>query len=139
MATLLDLLAIDRPVSVEGRSLLTALAGLDDREVRPVFSKIELTGNWESVVSGDLHLIRNLDTGESELFDWSRDRNEQKPLQAAAHAELVALLDARRSAEVPAEPREAEFEPSPELRDQLEALGYIHGAESSSEPSGSAD
>jgi len=119
MPTLLDLLAIEAPASVEGRSRLDAIAGVAEATQEPLFSEIELTRKLRSVVLGERHVIHDLETGRYQSFDWSSDAGELDGREVF-DGEAVDLLNALGPA-----PERKDFEMTPELRRELEALGYL--------------
>ncbi|MBP9144616.1 MAG: sulfatase-like hydrolase/transferase [Thermoanaerobaculia bacterium] len=135
--TLLELIGVGMDGPVNGRSLVSVLAGqgsLPDREAFAEHTNIKeneqkalRTPRYKFMVS--IPRKSSAATGESyELFDLKRDPGEQKNLAPGLPAKVVELRaklgrimdgsDTARDEEVPADIDEA-------LREQLKALGYI--------------
>jgi arylsulfatase A-like enzyme len=124
--TLLDAVGIPIPAGQHGRSLLPLLRGEEPSE-RELFFELhppypELVG----VRHGPWKLIRS--TGDSQLFELTRDPQEQADL-AERSGDLARRLGARidewRRSLAPAPPSRSEAIEDPELKQQLKALGYI--------------
>jgi hypothetical protein len=109
-------------------SLLPAIRnpGKEARHL-PAFSEV-LHRNLFSASDGRYKLIVDLDTDREELFDVAADAQERRNLAAELPEVSAALkttvLDYVRSAPAP-NGKAAEL--SPEVRDQLRALGYVDG------------
>lgn len=135
--TLLDLAGLDRPGSMEGRSLRPLLEGRAIDQA-PLFS--ELFGrtmsapDWEafrhtrfSVELSGLKIIREAD-GPTRLFDLAADPAESTDLSASRTADverLAQLLAGYLSRVAPPRPEE-EGEAAEEALESLRGLGYIH-------------
>ncbi len=133
LPTLLDALGLEIPARVEGRSLLPALAGAAAAApAAPAFSHLERDGlELESALRGGRKLVRSLGPDAAglrlALFDLRLDPGERRnlalfePVWAGyLGAELRALRErAGAGATAPAAPLD------PELRERLEALGYL--------------
>ncbi len=135
--TVLDLLAIELPHEVQGRSLRPLLEG---RELEPekAFSENTNIDSYErkSLRTARFKFIRSTPKRRArpgseeyaELYDLRQDPTEQVDL-AGEHPELVAALLAELDALIAggAGPLLDEVPEgiSPELRRQLEALGYV--------------
>jgi choline-sulfatase len=119
--TALACLGLPEPAGLEGRALGPAVPA-----PRTVFSQTGKRNRILAARSGDLKLIRDRG-GNVELYDLAADPGEQRDLSERAPpglAPLAAELDVfrrrlRKSANLP-----VRNQPSAELRDQLEALGY---------------
>ncbi len=133
LPTILDLLGLEIPAHVQGRSLAPLIE--DGRPVRRwTLGRDKLTPSRYALRTPEHTLIHDLKTGVSELYDPAADPAELRDL-AAAHpeqvAELVATLTrALRQSRRPA-PR---FRPAPvagpgvltgEQIKRLRALGYL--------------
>lgn len=135
--TLLELLGVEMDGPVNGRSLVSLLAGqgsLPDREAFAEHTNIKeneqkalRTPRYKFMVS--IPRKSSAATGESyELYDLKRDPGERKNLAPGLSAKVVELrarigrimdgADSARDEEVPADIDDA-------LREQLKALGYI--------------
>ena len=136
--TLLDLLGLDSPVSLPGRSLAAWIRGetpaLD--AVAPVYARMSAFGvESDALVHEGRKYVRffDIDTGKLErrrIFDLAADPRETRSLGEAFGA-ARDLLDAA------AGDRGLAFEstlavPDGELEGQLRALGYLEGDESGS-------
>jgi arylsulfatase A-like enzyme len=157
--TLCDLLGIDVPAGLQGRSLMPLIQGAADWRDLPVMSeKTEDPGGRRarsgmgvgmSIIDGGWKLICNLRSADGrnlpryELFDLSRDPGEQHNL-AGAHPERVVQMDrvlmewsARNLGLAQASSTAAE-EVDPEVLAQLRALGYLGDDEEEIEASPNA-
>lgn len=139
LPTLLDALGIAAPTGLQGRSLLPLFSdrplfsdGRRGAPDVPAFAHLARSrGQWESVVQGHYKLIRTRaskgGSGRLLLFDLDTDPAERRDLSEERpvwRGYLESQL--RRQALLPdasGEPRAAELDP--ELRQRLEALGYL--------------
>jgi arylsulfatase A-like enzyme len=133
LPTILDLLGLEIPAHVQGRSLVPLIE--DGRPVRPwTLGRDKLTPSRYSLRTPEHTLIHDLETGVSELYDPAADPGERHDLAAAQPeqvAEMVATLTrALRRSRGPA----ARFRPAPvagegvlsgEQIERLRALGYL--------------
>jgi arylsulfatase A-like enzyme len=145
LPTLLDLLAVDKPPGLHGRSLLrylrrpasaSGVAGAG----KPAFSEYGRTA-IHTVLDGDLKLVVNPDgispvcipdapadhypIAEAELYDLAADPGEAVNLAARRPEEVARLrgLIAQRFAAIQ---RRGGAQAVPEgLKEELEALGYV--------------
>ncbi len=129
--TILDLAGLPRSERSDGRSLVT---GADPR--RPAYVSLALDGlDQRAVVVGEWKLVIDDRLGETRLFDLEQDPEERVDV-STEHPEVVSRLRAladrmRDEALRGSEGYRADAgtisddELSPELRDALEALGYI--------------
>ncbi len=128
MPTLLEILAIPDPPLMQGRSLVSLVSGGDSGGfARPLFSELDLKVHLRSVVDGEQHLIRDLESGTSQWFDWSRDATEQHgldPSDSERGRRLEELLEEHLATLEVSEPA-PEIELSPEVEESLRALGYV--------------
>jgi arylsulfatase len=129
--TILDLAGVEVPPSFQGRSLRAAL---EDRSLSalPVVSEL-FSVTWKrnpmhlhrlAVVDGDTKLVMGVG-GALERFDLQRDPHENHP-HTATDAELDELLAAagvRSKVTITGAPHVPEL--SPEMVEELKALGYI--------------
>lgn len=130
MPTLLELLQIEAPEGMTGRSLGTALRGrpFAGRE-RPMYSNLDRHLKLRSVVVGDQHLIVDEDRTERafRLFDWRADRREQID-RSEADADTARALSQeleKYHAGLPQPEAEARIEMSRKDEKRLRQLGYI--------------
>lgn len=126
MPTILDLVGVDPPAAIDGRSLVPAIDG-GALPARPVYFEAldaALTRNWApltGVVDGDWKYI---DLPEAELYDLAHDPHEQHNVIAAEPRRAAVLqetLASRRTATT------AAARPSPLDADaaaRLRSLGY---------------
>ena len=124
----LTALAGAAPPEVDGRSLLPAVRGEDAIGGAPSLAYLALeTKQMRSLVEDDRKLIVD-SLSIDRLYDLSEDPGEQSNLASEKRFRRSALAQALRSLEwqLAAAGREADqVEIDPELRKQLEALGYI--------------
>ncbi|UCE87222.1 MAG: sulfatase [Deltaproteobacteria bacterium] len=137
--TILDLLGIETPAGVTGRSLVPLMLGEQDGfKGRAMFSQLDGTWGQEdtepapfvAVTTEDWKMIRHLTTDRRELFDRIADPRERTNV-AQREPEVVRVLDAQIDEHLAAveekglQPVEFEMD---ELRlNQLRALGYNVG------------
>ena len=129
--TLLDLLGVDPPPGLQGRSAAAAVAGEGSAPSRPIhFAWI---GNRaRGVRHGRWKLLRS--SGGDRLYDLRADPGERHPLSAAAERpepRMIEVQEARDEARRRALARAGEEAPAravaPAVRRQLRALGYLAG------------
>jgi len=133
--TILDLLGIEIPDSMQGESLLPFVAGSDDRAAaRPVIARGNDSLAEESISLGRWKLIRNLGQHASAtaLYDLesdpgeTRDRTAEHPIVAATLAQRLRwIFDGDDSASATSKPPTMPNKPGPELLKRLQELGYI--------------
>jgi arylsulfatase A-like enzyme len=133
--TVLDLLGIEIPESMQGESLLPLVDSANDRAApRPVFARGTQELAEESISLGRWKLIRNLGLRPSAvaLYDLAddpgetRDRAAERPIIAATLAQRLRWNFDRDAFDTTAsKPRTAPREPGPEVLQRLEELGYI--------------
>jgi arylsulfatase A-like enzyme len=127
--TVLDILNIDHPTSVDGESLWPIITGARQRRVTSeVYSELEFTHDLTSVVSGPWKLIHHLRSDSYELYNTIEDGVEENNLidEAPGQASVLSQklsrwLDVKRGESVAA-PRAA---PDARTTKDLKALGYI--------------
>jgi arylsulfatase A-like enzyme len=132
MPTLLELAGIPIPKELDGQSLAGALREGRCDEDRPAFSEL-LSPTYErhadlplvSLRHRGWKLIHHRNSGDLERYRLEEDRGEQQPREGDAEtrdleAQLEAYLDSR-----PAGIDDGVEEITPEVRAQLEALGYL--------------
>jgi arylsulfatase A-like enzyme len=129
--TLLDLVGAP-PLSAQGASLVPLAAGARPVELadRPSVSELDRHVHLRSIIQDGRHLIVDLgDPAHRLLYDLARDPREARSLAATADGERTArrlgrLLAAHlRGLPRPRTLRAAPVDP--ELKKQLEALGYL--------------
>jgi arylsulfatase A-like enzyme len=133
--TILGLFGLDAQPEFEGASL-TPLLGTHSPSGLEIPSSFAWVANLRSLTTRQWHFIRNLESGETRLYDLTQDPTGRLNL-AGTHTDLVQafttqlhhLEDRRLSTEARAqqmaEPEELDSNPvGREVRDQLEALGY---------------
>jgi arylsulfatase A-like enzyme len=138
LPTILELLGVEAPAGLEGRSLRTAVTGDAQLEPRAYYGE-SLIGPLEggdpkekrTLVSGDLKLIRTEIRGEeiaTELFDLAADRGEERDLsqeQQARVAELERELRAWREELDETAPAPVAIELDEAAEKMLRSLGYL--------------
>ena len=139
--TLLDLLGVAPPAGLHGRSLVPYLerpgAGGAGKpafsEYHPEVINTVLFGGWKLVANpraASPVCMEGAPAGhypiaERELYDLSRDPGETENLAAAQPAKVAELLDLLRERFAGMARQGGPQEISPELRKELEALGYV--------------
>lgn len=135
--TLLDLLGVEREHRVQGRSLVPLLAG-GELEPRDAFAENTNIKAFERKAfrSERFKFIKSIPRGGArakgaeeghELYDLRRDPGELTDV-SASHPEVVRLLEQRLEAlgaSLEGLDEELPADLDPELRKQLEALGYL--------------
>lgn len=135
--TLLDLLGVERAHPVQGRSLLPLLTG-GELVPRDAFAENTNIKAWERKMfrSDRFKFIKSIPRGGArargaeegfELYDLRRDPGELADV-STRHAEVVRRLDERLTAlgaSLQGLDEELPADLDPELRKQLEALGYL--------------
>jgi arylsulfatase A-like enzyme len=132
--TITDLLGLETPPAVQGRSLVPYLESSSRPErlfpVRPIFSHVGLVrGLTTSIVVGEWKLIDRQEQGgrETHLYRWSDDPNETEdlaPRMPMRTLALSSLLDEKNASTGTAlDADEAVL--SPEIEARLRALGYL--------------
>ena len=130
---MLDLLGLQAPADLPGRSLLPLIAGREDAAPESYFESLSpsLNRGWaplRGVVDGGLKYV---DLPLPEIYDLGADPGEQKNLAASRPQELERLrgrLARLRAGEVAAGARVQEDESALE---RLRALGYVAGGAAS--------
>ncbi len=135
--TLLDLVGVERSHPVQGRSLLPLLTG-GEIVPREAFAENTNIKAWERKMfrSERFKLIKSIPRGGArargaeegfELYDLRRDPGELTDV-STRHADVVRRLDERLTAlgaSLQGLDEELPADLDPELRKQLEALGYL--------------
>ena len=128
MPTLLDAVGVEGPEGMDGLSLLPAIRGADLEGGAPTLAYLALESKeMRSLIVDELKLIGN-NRSVDRLFELSEDPGEQQDcgpeksfergyMNQRLRAMEWDLASRRRSAD--------QVEIDPELRKQLEALGYI--------------
>jgi len=140
MPTVLDLLSLEAPAGMQGRSLARALYGeaLEDElyfaEVRIADPKqARPRGQNEAVAVFHEHHKFVLQGDEEVLYDLNADPGEGQALELTLESELVNRLRplARFHKELSPEARGQGAELTEAMKAELEALGYLGGEEAS--------
>jgi arylsulfatase A-like enzyme/Tfp pilus assembly protein PilF len=127
LPTVADLLRIDPPAGLPGRTLLTAQHG--EREPRPSYFEAMtamLKRGWAPLTGILADREKYIDLPEDELYDLDSDRGEQKNLVTRA-PERARTLTAQLREMHPALPGQQVRE-SASVRETLESLGYVSGS-----------
>ena len=99
-ATVLDLVKAPLPLTMDSGSLASLWQGEIGR-AKPVLSELETfpglparwrnsTGSLRSLISGDLHYVTNIETGQEELYNMATDPTEEVDL--ASNKDTAHLL-----------------------------------------------
>jgi choline-sulfatase len=133
--TVLDLLGIGIPESMQGESLLPLVAAPNDRvAARPAIARGYDALAEESISLGRWKLIRDIGRRPSAaaLYDLesdpgeTRDRASERPIVAATLAQRLRWnFDRDSGGSAAAKPHAAPHTPAPEVLQRLEELGYI--------------
>jgi choline-sulfatase len=133
--TVLDLIGIEIPESMQGESLLPLVAAPDDVAAqRPVFARGNNELAEESISLGRWKLIRNIGRRPSAvaLYDLASDpgetldRTSERPIVAATLAQRLRWnFDRVAFDSVAPKPGAASRKPDPEVLQRLKELGYI--------------
>lgn len=128
MPTLLDALGLEVPPGLDGRSLLPAIRGVDSEGGAVTLAYLALEGrDKRSLVIDDFKLISDAHSVDL-LFDLEEDAGERHNLAPLRTFDKGRLSQTLRGLEwrLASGGRSAEqVEIDPELRKQLEALGYL--------------
>jgi arylsulfatase A-like enzyme len=135
MPTVLALAGLQPPEGIQGRSLVSALAGQPVAEGRLILSEtdgaVERTGGFTLALTGDRYKLIETRVGQRkrEIFDTTADPGERLDLSTTrpellelfqpAFDEALAIRSGATGARAP-EPRDID----PSLRERLRALGY---------------
>jgi len=128
--TLLELLALPAPPGLVGHSLVPLLHG-EPEPTHPLFAEGYASyAKLQSVIDGDLKLIRNIETHAVSLFDLAADPGEKNDIAASRPADverMQALLDSTLGIpkSVVQDPMGLPKDVDTKTKDQLRHLGYI--------------
>ncbi|MFH1849923.1 MAG: sulfatase [archaeon] len=122
LPTILDMVGIDMPPEIRGRSLIPVIWGSDEEE--PVISE-EFTVGLQSVIYKDYKLMK--DKNSSQLYHLGTDQEEKINIMAE-HPEMADELNRMLEAAIP--PNKPEQKTNETIVDartlqNLRALGYI--------------
>jgi arylsulfatase A-like enzyme len=133
LPTLLELLAIDPLPGISGSSLLPLASDEDRRAARPVLAATYrplARSDQRSLLRYPFKYIVDLESGQEELYDLSRDPGESRNLIAERPEIAAELAGTLRLARESVPDRPTDEAQSPELTqeeiDKLEALGYVN-------------
>jgi arylsulfatase len=134
LPTILELSNIEHLPEMDGQSLLPLIEG-KEKNARPVLSmtfRPEAQANLAAIVQDKYKLVRNLDNGETELFDLESDPGELKDLKATdllllnrMKKRLMDVLGSTGFSESAIEKKTDKVHLDQKRRRALEALGYI--------------
>jgi arylsulfatase A-like enzyme len=132
--TVCDLLAVEPPEEAQGTSLVSLVAGTGERD-RPVYAEALLYfGEKKSVEVGPYKLIKTIATDRYELYDATRDAEEEAnlaPLYPGLRDSLIALLTAWQDSSgamrerLPKTAGGSMAQIDPDLEARLKAMGYL--------------
>jgi arylsulfatase A-like enzyme len=132
MPTFLDLAGIAPVDTLQGRSLLPLINGVETDWDNLAFSEHHTKGGRRSVVSPALHILTSLEHGEVEVYDYRADPMEQSQLDDPSRAgevrDLFTLLQEWSRTQILLSERQGGTERAEidlETIEQLRALGYI--------------
>jgi hypothetical protein len=133
LPTLLEVAGAAPADRVQGRSLLPLIGGETAGWKNTAFSELPWSGRRRAITTDAHHILTSLDGGEVEVYDYIRDRHEQRPLPESAwtpaiRADLERLREwSRRQLAIAAEEGApaAAAAPDPRAEEQLRALGYV--------------
>ncbi len=141
--TILDLVGVEKPARVDGRSLLSLLPGASGEQApreaqRAHFSETDYGKILRSVARGSRHLIWDVVSGEQKYYDLSKDPKEQEsiPIDEKGHElerelrdhveSLVRLRQRHRKGQMaPGDFTAPQAELSEAEEERLRALGYL--------------
>ena len=127
MPTLLDLVAVQTPSAVQGRSLLPIVNGRDIRE-QVAIGESPYFGTRRFIARGDHRLIITRERPNTELYRFRIDSLEQDNVATDDPLVVDQLLEVIDRWELEVASSQLASEPAstldPETRKQLEALGY---------------
>ena len=135
MPTVLDLLGLPPGDEAEGRSLVAAMRGRPDPhlESRTMLFELRLflAGHAFGVIEGDLKLIFDPKTKDTQLFDLRTDPHEQRDLSSERPEDVTRLLASLRKLRSAALDKAGGYDKAPRLdlsadiRENLRLLGYL--------------
>jgi arylsulfatase A-like enzyme len=128
LPTLLELLRLDVPASLQGRSLARAVLLGEEPPARGVLSHSPFWGEQRAIANDERHLIATLSTGAVELYDYRADPLEFVNLadrEPSTVRRLVAELSLRVRNLEERQPISDEAVLPAEVEASLRALGYL--------------
>ncbi len=123
--TILDIIELPRPPSMDGNSLMPMLE--EKAADRPVVTETKPEGDRDrlySLISGKWHLIVHEDDTYPELYDIEKDPGEQKNV-AKSHITLVNRLERKLEELLSGKQIERKEELDAETKAKLRAMGYV--------------
>jgi arylsulfatase A-like enzyme/lipoprotein NlpI len=133
LPTLLQLAGLPIPPSIQGRSLVRSMLGLQRRE-EGAYAETWVPWNqfgWSPLRALVLGRWKYIDAPQPELYDLPRDRNEQnnlaasQPLLARQQRERLTAFHARYSQSSENPQHKAAFQVDTATEERLAALGYV--------------
>ncbi len=133
LPTLLDIAGARPADRVQGKSLLGLINGYAPGWKNRAYSELPWNGRRRALTTDRYHILTSLDDGEVEVYDYVRDRLEQRPLPEQdwppeIPGELARLRDwSRQQQEIAVEDGSPPVAAAPEPAQdrELRALGYI--------------
>lgn len=131
--TILDILKIKPEVAFDGVSLIPSVAG-GTAQKKSVYAEAPrrpdplADGSWVSVIEGEYQFLRNLETDVDVFYPIVNGRIEEKNICAQQPSECTRYKDLLRRFLMTSfkEPNPVALPPDPDLRQKLEALGYLN-------------
>ncbi|MUW13427.1 sulfatase-like hydrolase/transferase [Halorubrum sp. CBA1125] len=123
--TLLDLVSIDVPKEMEGRSIAPLLRGEDSFELSHPAMFISESGKTFGVRTEQWKFIRRSTTNEKLLFDLESDPNEEVNVASANGDVIENLENIILEYEESVDAGVADIEWSDETKERLQNLGYL--------------
>ncbi len=142
MPTVLDLLGVDIPGTVEGRSLRPLIEGKNESQARTSYFESRYLENlfgWAPLLGMERAPHKLIRGARSELYDRSADPHETRNLYQegdAVSGEMDGLLDALLSEHENAAASAGEEQIDDRTREALASLGYV-SSKSVARPAGS--
>jgi tetratricopeptide (TPR) repeat protein len=127
LPTILDLVSVEEPAGLRGRSLLPLMAGGSDEASPGTYFEAlsaQLNLGWAPLYGLIQDGWKYIELPIPELYDLHRDPGEETNLAASEVQRLRELREALQTLRVPDAGADPSLE-SPETRQRLQALGYL--------------
>ncbi len=131
--TLLSLLGVPAPEAFTGQAIPLEQGRFTPLD-RPVYLEVERHGDKRGLIEGSLKVIRDLETGNVQLFDLGTDPEELTNLASRFPVVAEQMLDRLDSHFAQPGFHQAPRELSAEERQRLELLGYLERSEEAAAP-----